>query len=88
MEKTKDLMEALNNGIITFKYLKKTGEVREARGTRCPEYINNTWWNTANGCGPARYGYVSYWDVEVDDWRCFEESRVVEVCSDTYEEIH
>ena len=74
----KDLHNALKNGIVTFQYMKKNGTIRTAKGTTQTSTIEENY-SFKGGEGPSRYGYTSYWDVEKGDWRCFAESRFIDI---------
>ena len=83
METTKktmveNLKKSLKEGVVTFQFKKKDGSIRTATGTTNKgtlEYV----YNFKGGDGPSRYGYTSYWDVEKEDWRCFNENELIAI---------
>ena len=72
------LKNKLRNGIVTFQYIKKNGELRTAKGTTNSEFLESVA-AFKGGHGPKDFGYTPYWDVERNEWRCFDENRVVSV---------
>lgn len=76
----KDLRNALKNGIVTFQYMKKNGTIRTAKGTTQTSTIEENY-SFKGGEGPSRHGYTSYWDVEKEDWRCFDEKKFIGIVS-------
>ena len=77
MAKTvKTLREELKKGVVTFQYMKKDGSIRTAKGTTNVGVIEENY-TFKGGEGPSRHGYVSYWDMDKGDWRCFDESRLL-----------
>ena len=83
METTKktmieNLKESLKKGIVTFQYKKKNGTIRTATGTTQREAIESNY-SFKGEDGPSKYGYTTYWDVEKEDWRCFNENMIVAI---------
>lgn len=74
----KNIREALKKGVVTFQYKKNDGTIRTATGTTNLDTISENY-TFKGGQGPERFGYVSYWDMDKQDWRCFNESRLVAV---------
>jgi hypothetical protein len=81
MTTLQQLRKALQTSIVTFTYVKKNGELREAKGTTDPEYISEQNYRPQGGYGPGEYGFNSYWDIDRCDWRCYHPSSVVEIKS-------
>ena len=74
------LNKLLKQGHVHFKYKKKTGEEREAWGTKNPKIIGLLPKNPKdrfNTNFSARAGYINYWDCEVGGWRCFDPDRIL-----------
>lgn len=78
-ELAKELREKLNNGVVAFSYEKFNGELRSARGTRNPEGIEYVGGTTPKGTGTERTGTISYWDLDVEGWRCCKEDKILEI---------
>ena len=83
MEATKKAMvdqlnKALKAGVVTFQFKKKDGTIRTAKGTTNLGTINEVY-SFKGGDGPSKHGYTSYWDVEKEDWRCFNENQLVAI---------
>lgn len=76
----KNIKESLKNGIVTFKFFKKDGSIRTAKGTTKLSTIEEMYY-FKGGEGPSRFGYISYWDMDKKDWRCFDESKLIEIVS-------
>lgn len=70
-------IDDLKRGQVVFKYQKKDGTIRTAKGTLNP--------NVAEGQGQSRYGYISYWDLDAHDWRMFNANNFIS--KDSVEEL-
>ncbi len=70
------LAKRMREEIVEFYYIKKsTGEMRQAFGTMMPGRIGEV-----NGRGvPRGWDTVTYWDTEVEDYRCFKAYNLVKV---------
>ncbi len=67
----------LKQGIINFTYKKVSGEVRHARGTTNPKYIDEHN-GTPNGTGKFESNDVlRYWDVNSEGWRSCKKDRIM-----------
>lgn len=71
------IIETLKSGIVNFKYIKKDGTERIANGTRNMEFIE-TQDATPKGTGVERTGVITYYDLEKQSWRSFNEDSFVE----------
>lgn len=83
MEATKKTMienlhTALQNGVVKFQFKKKNGKIRTAYGTTNKEVLENNY-SFKGGDGPSTYGYTSYWDMEKNDWRCFNNNMIIAI---------
>lgn len=62
------LLAAMKAGEANFSYRKKDGSIRNARGTLIghgkPSFF--------------RKGYISYYDLDSDDWRMFNPDQLVD----------
>ena len=85
-----ELVKMLKQGIVHFIYKKKakkgqpadSGETREAWGTKQMDVIDKV---PHGGSIPAkRYGYITYFDLTVGDWRVFREDRILGVWDNIY----
>lgn len=71
------IIETLSNGIVNFKYIKKDDTERIANGTRHTEFIEAQ--DAApKGTGVEREGVITYYDLEKQSWRSFNEDSFVE----------
>lgn len=71
------IIETLSKGIVNFKYIKKDGTERIANGTRHTEFIEAQ--DVApKGTGIEREGVITYYDIEKQSWRSFNEDSFVE----------
>ena len=77
------LKKSLKKGIVTFQYQKKDGTIRTAKGTTNVSIIEDNY-TYKGGEGPSRYGYTSYWDVDKNDWRCFNENLLIGIISSEF----
>lgn len=77
----KSLKDALKKGVITFQFKKKDGSIRTTKGTTNHEIISSNY-TPKGGSGPAKYGYTSYWDVDKNDWRCFNNNNLIGLVSE------
>lgn len=64
------IKEQLKNGICEFKYRKKDGSERIARGTRKSDILKE---NAAepSGRGTEKSGVIAYYDIDSEGWRSF-----------------
>ena len=67
----------LKNGQVKFQYKKNDGTIRTAVGTLKYSLITNKPSGGQNKVKDA--GYVTYFDLEKDWWRCFAESKLLGV---------
>ena len=66
------LREMLKTSIMTFTYIKRDGELREARGTLSEVIIPKKKWPRETICDHLpNYSFITYWDIDTHDWRCF-----------------
>lgn len=72
-----ELHEMLCKGQVKFQYKKNDGTVRTATGTLMSGLITK---KPAGGQNKVKdAGYVTYFDLEKDWWRCFAESKLIGV---------
>ena len=72
-----ELKEMLTKGTVKFQYTKNDGSVRTAVGTLNSGLITK---KPAGGQNKVKdAGYVTYFDIEKDWWRCFAESKLIGV---------
>lgn len=76
MKKNELLREKMAKEVVTFKYQKKDGSIREAKGTTNSEIIGSNY-SSKGGFGPGNYGYKSYWDCDCNDWRCYDPDKLI-----------
>lgn len=79
MKSVEILKEGLKNGVVTFSYQKKDGSIRVAKGTTNLPFIESNYTFKDGVNYPKRRGYTSYWDFDKNDWRCFDETCLVEI---------
>lgn len=79
MEDSVKLVQALNSGVVSFRYQKMDGTIREATGTRNAKYLNEV-----VGLTPSQSvittdigKMINYYDTEKQDWRRFDITRLV-----------
>lgn len=72
-----DFKNALRKGVVNFKYKKKSGEIRDAKGTLNVEIMGEE--NTPKGTG---YDIVDtnirYYDLNSEGWRSFIAENLIE----------
>lgn len=72
-----DFKNALRKGVVNFKYKKKNGEIRDAKGTLNVEIMGEE--NTPKGTG---YDIVDtnirYYDLNSEGWRSFIAENLIE----------
>lgn len=72
-----ELHEMLCKGKVKFQYKKNDGSVRTAMGTLKSDLITK---KPAGGQNKVKgAGYITYFDLEKDWWRCFAESKLIGV---------
>ena len=72
-----ELHEMLCKGQVKFQYKKNDGTIRTAVGTLKSDLITK---KPAGGQNKVKdAGYVTYFDLEKDWWRCFAESKLIGV---------
>lgn len=72
----------LRSDIVKFQFEKKDGSLRIAYGTRNPKIIAAIIGTSAATSGtkrPPRIGFVTYFDMEKESFRCFAEERFLGV---------
>ena len=74
---TEQIKERLAQGVCSFKYTKKDGSERIASGTRHAEFIR-TQGAEPKGTGTEKIGVITYYDLEKQGWRSFNEENFVE----------
>lgn len=75
-----DIKKALKNGVVTFSYTKNDGSLRVAKGTTKNSTLIAEGAASKGGENKvARAGYTSYYDLDKQSWRCFAESKLVEI---------
>ena len=72
-----ELKEMLKKGQVKFQYKKNDGSIRTAVGTLKSDLITRKPSGGQNKVKGA--GYVTYFDIEKDWWRCFAESKLIGV---------
>ena len=63
--------EMLKKSIMTFTYIKKDGELREARGTLSDLIIPHDIVEKIKDQNEPNFSVITYWDIDAHDWRCF-----------------
>ena len=80
--KVQNCLEALGAGKVKLTYMKKNGEIREAVGTLCKgisaAYDNYEYKEQPGEATNVQYEYFLYWDLEVEGYRTFKASRLIE----------
>ena len=66
------LRARLLRGVVEFVYMKVNGEVRTAHGTLLNVPATK---GVRRGCQTCQ----TYWDMDVDDWRCYRIENLLEV---------
>ena len=75
-----ELIEEMKDKVVSFKFLKSDGSVRDAMGTVCPELLPPP--SEEDPTKPKRertpnYGVVNYYDIEKQSWRCFKAENII-----------
>ena len=69
-----DLKQALYEGIVLFRFVKKDGTLRHARGTTCPDLVptDDTPKGTRKPETQAKFDRqtVAFYDIDKKGWRC------------------
>ena len=72
-----EFKKALHNGVVEFKYKKKNGEERTARGTLNIEVMGEE--NTPKGTGyEITDSNIRYYDLNSEGWRSFIAENLIE----------
>ena len=72
-----DFKKALHNGVVEFKYKKKNGEERVAKGTLNVEVMGEA--NTPKGTGyDITDSNIRYYDLNSEGWRSFVTENLIE----------
>lgn len=72
-----EFKNALHKGIVEFKYTKKNGEIREAKGTLNTEIMGEE--NTPKGTGyEITDSNIRYYDLNSEGWRSFIVDNLIE----------
>lgn len=79
MKSVEILKEGLRNGVVVFSYKKKDGSIRVAKGTTNLHFIETKYSFKGGSSYPKRCGYTSYWDLDKNAWRCFDEKHLEEI---------
>lgn len=67
------LKNRLKNGVVSFEYKKKNGEIRKAIGTLKSELLPMT-----KGTGTAKSDKVqTYYDIEKQSFRCYTKAMLI-----------
>ncbi len=76
-DKINEFKKLLHSGIVEFKYTKKNGEVRDARGTLSIDVMGKE--NEPKG-GGKEYpeNVVRYYDLNSEGWRSFVFENLIE----------
>ena len=82
---TRELLEALGRGVVTFRYTKQDGTLREARGTLC-HGISEAFDNYEYKTDLTEKDYdtqltFTYWDLDREAFRTFRADNVVRICA-------
>ena len=75
--KLNELKARMREGVVKFAYLKKSGEVRIAYGTKMPALVGDHI-NGRGVCGDVRK-VCTYYDVECGNFRCFQIQALIKV---------
>lgn len=72
-----ELRKMLKEGTVKFLFTKKDGSVRTAVGTMKDSLITK---KPGGGiCYPKEVGYSLYFDLEKDNWRVYDENKIIGV---------
>lgn len=79
-ELCEELRQRMRKGEVKFTFVKKNGEMRDARGTLdmseggliAPEFY-------PKGTGKEYQGIVKYFDLDKQAWRSFDEDQLVSI---------
>lgn len=63
------LKQKLQEGVVSFAYRKKSGELRIAKGTTKLDNIPED--NRPKGTGMQKENCHAYWDLNVEGWRAY-----------------
>ena len=77
--KENEIRQMLNKGLVSFRYVKKNGETRNAVGTLNMKLIPSPHHPSPRRGGPKMPpGLVRYFDFTVQDWRSLYCDEVIE----------
>lgn len=66
------LIDMMSKGVVEFSYMKQNGELRHAKGTRCPDFLSANNISSTSSNFREQTGYhVPYFDLEKSAFRCF-----------------
>ncbi len=68
------LRDKMHEHVVHFKYKKLNGDVREAFGTLKDNLVKVK----PQGLREPSPEVFTYWDLEVDSWRCFRKENFIE----------
>ncbi len=68
------IVKSLQNGVFSFMFIKKNGEVRKAIGTLDASFYDVT--NIKNSY-KSKWNIQKYFDIEKKAWRCFDILRFI-----------
>ena len=82
---TRELLEQLGQGVVTFEYMKQDGTLREARGTLrhgISEVFDSYVYKTDLSEKDHDTGLnFTYWDLDRETFRSFSALNVVRICA-------
>ena len=76
MDKIEQLKEMMRHNVVSFKYQKKNGEIREAHGTLNLDNVPEMDQPKGTGTGSTEE-YTKYYDVDKEGWRCFQNDQFI-----------
>ena len=74
MSARKRMRKELRDNIITFKFVKRNGEIRTAHGTLHPSYLPKL-----KGGSPRPERQMVYYDLDKEGWRSFRSFKFIKI---------
>lgn len=87
-EKVETLKHQLQEGIVSFKYEKKDGTIREAKGTTkmdiVEEYVRESPKQTTTKERKVNENQVRYFDIDKEQWRSFCKDKFIDIIENEF----
>lgn len=72
------LRQRLREGVVNFKFVKKDGTERHAKGTTCADHLPASELERERSSS-KKTGVVTFYDMEAQGWRSLQENTTIEL---------